>query len=446
MLRNIFFITLFLCNSHLSFSQTFISGQIRNDTTWTKAGSPYILSDLIEIAPGTTLTIEPGTEIRIGRNIEVYGCINANGTVNDTIRFTSKDGQMPCDIAFLQHTLQKINSFKYCSFNKTNVGVHDVVNLSVENCYLSESTISGGKAILFIKNNSINGGDVILNGPDSTILINNVLKKGYLAVTGNKYTAIINNNISDGNNGYGIYCKGSGIKVIQDNTVTKATIAGILLADINLDTTFHVSGNTLTNNNVGLHIRQCIGTVSNNSIYQNDIGLWYDRYSTGSDDIRIVDNCINDNKIYNFYNYAPTAYHIDKNWWGTADSVKIDSLIFDYVDDFKKGIVTFMPVLSKADSSCKKYIPSNISAENSIEQKITISPNPFTNMLIIETSNPEELLEIALYDILGKRVQTINNVKMSRIIMDTGNLSKGVYIYKVLYKNRSVQTGKVIHQ
>ena len=58
-------ITLFIIFSvGISFSQTSVSGGIYQNTTWTTAGSPYIVTGSIVVFPGKTLTIEPGCEVR----------------------------------------------------------------------------------------------------------------------------------------------------------------------------------------------------------------------------------------------------------------------------------------------------------------------------------------------------------------------------------------------
>ena len=54
------------------FADTKVSGIIDADTTWTKAASPYIVTDSIIINQGKTLTIEPGPG-GLGRKIIMNG-------------------------------------------------------------------------------------------------------------------------------------------------------------------------------------------------------------------------------------------------------------------------------------------------------------------------------------------------------------------------------------
>ena len=48
---------------------TYINSNITTDTTWTKTGSPYIVTANIAVEPGATLTIEPGVEVWIGETL-----------------------------------------------------------------------------------------------------------------------------------------------------------------------------------------------------------------------------------------------------------------------------------------------------------------------------------------------------------------------------------------
>ena len=84
-------ITIFYLLITCSFAQTTVSGDIRSNTTWTAANSPYELNGVVTVLAGVTLTIEPGVEIQAvhySHNLIVNGALVAEGTMSDSIKFT----------------------------------------------------------------------------------------------------------------------------------------------------------------------------------------------------------------------------------------------------------------------------------------------------------------------------------------------------------------------
>jgi hypothetical protein len=67
---------------------TEVTGIISSDTTWTKANNPYNLTSSITVASEVTLTIEPGTIVKLNEHqLQVNGTLIARGTSNDPINF-----------------------------------------------------------------------------------------------------------------------------------------------------------------------------------------------------------------------------------------------------------------------------------------------------------------------------------------------------------------------
>jgi hypothetical protein len=88
--RNLLLIFLF-CISFLANAQTNVSGFINANTTWTLAGSPYIVVGNALLSHGYTLTIDPGVVVKFdtGRVLQIDGELIAVGTAANRITFTS---------------------------------------------------------------------------------------------------------------------------------------------------------------------------------------------------------------------------------------------------------------------------------------------------------------------------------------------------------------------
>lgn len=84
-------ILLLLFFAPCAFSQTNVSGFINANTTWTLAGSPYIVTGNALLSQGFTLTIDPGVVVKFDSNkaLQFDGQLIAIGTVSQRIVFTS---------------------------------------------------------------------------------------------------------------------------------------------------------------------------------------------------------------------------------------------------------------------------------------------------------------------------------------------------------------------
>src|SRR4030042_3729323 len=84
---------LFLLNNAPTVQATYVEGAISQDTIWYLVDSPFILANNVNVSPGATLTIEPGTEVRFGGpfSLNIEGSIIANGTNTNMIHFTTND-------------------------------------------------------------------------------------------------------------------------------------------------------------------------------------------------------------------------------------------------------------------------------------------------------------------------------------------------------------------
>jgi hypothetical protein len=114
----------------IGYVQTNVSGGIYTNTTWTKANSPYIVTDTVVVFPGVTLTIEPGVEVRFedDKRLEIrQGKLTAIGTVNDSIIFTSNSVTPSAGIwdKIWINGGTLLSQFEFCHVKYANVGIYN---------------------------------------------------------------------------------------------------------------------------------------------------------------------------------------------------------------------------------------------------------------------------------------------------------------------------------
>ena len=88
------FITIFLILSMSFFknlqAQTQVSGHITTNTTWSNAGSPYLVTGNLYIDNGVTLTIPAGVVVKLNYQVclLVSGVLDVQGTSGSPVVFT----------------------------------------------------------------------------------------------------------------------------------------------------------------------------------------------------------------------------------------------------------------------------------------------------------------------------------------------------------------------
>jgi hypothetical protein len=194
-----------LMTARTGWAETYVYGTIDTDTIWTQAESPYIATDTVTVIEGVSLTIEPEVAVRFATNTSLicYGILNAVGTPDGTITFTSDQAT---------HTAGHWNGIKlsgagaaggqisYCDIGYAKQGLYlgNVSEIVVTNNYIHDHKGNDGAAGFNGKPGEPGYG-IYLSGSTNNIISENVISSN-----------------QGGNGGYGSWGKGGkGEKVAE---------------------------------------------------------------------------------------------------------------------------------------------------------------------------------------------------------------------------------------
>jgi len=231
----------------LSVNATYVEGHISQDTTWTLADSPYVVTKDIIVDPGVTLTIMPGVEVKFGGffTLTVEGVLSASGTLDKPITFTSNKYQpQKGDWDTIQFKSAQKSTISYSFLNyATNALSIESGNVEIQNCQISKNAQSGinatGDNQVLIKRNTIQSNQ---NG---------------ILVTGNSTGVNISDNVVYSNSQSGIYLHSYALAKAEydfDYAKANAQIHDVL-----------ISGNNVSRNQNGIYLHS--DAVANASLY-----------------------------------------------------------------------------------------------------------------------------------------------------------------------------------
>jgi hypothetical protein len=276
-------------------------GVISTDTTWDK--EIYVKGD-VEISPGATLTVMPGTVVRFAKIAEdgpgnlhktatdnfpraeliVRGKLVARGSKDRVIVFTSAAGSpKPGDWGAINFLDSKGNTLEFCEISYADTGVHGHgVQMTVKNCYFHDNGV----------------GIAYNNDPEYQT-------KSLVGVHNNRIIG----------NGGGILCGRQTQSRIGHNQITNNKLYGIFGKKA---WSSHVRFNEIRGNAKGVIL-----------------------YATPG--FRLNQNNLADNERYAVSLLEGQTYDVDarENWWGTKDRMKIKDAIYDKDEERPLGRVNF---------------------------------------------------------------------------------------------------------
>jgi hypothetical protein len=138
--------------SPLAPAATYVSGNITQDTTWTIAGSPYVMTETVTVAQGVTLTIEAGVTIMASGgtgyamlSIEEGAHLDAVGTPATPIVFTSVTDSGPGEwtsVVIVGSANIQNAHFRNSEFNLDIWGASGG-QVVLQDCLISHSSMAG---------------------------------------------------------------------------------------------------------------------------------------------------------------------------------------------------------------------------------------------------------------------------------------------------------------
>jgi hypothetical protein len=409
-LTTILLLTSIFCSVN---GQTYISGGIYSNTTWTLANSPYIVTDTIVVFPNVTLTIQPGVVVKLRKNVIIeirQAQLIAIGTSTDSITFTS-DSIAPYQGIYegiwLNKTISQGSRFKYCNFSYAYNAI-----LVDRNSYATDSTI-----IFHCKFDSNHFGIYYHLGynifVDHCVFSNNQIALS--AYSGGACSISVNNSRII-NNQYGFYPMFNSI--LENSIIEYNTLYGIVPQQYD---SIHFSYN-----GTGIWTYyDSYSQINNNIIENNTVGFLIQSNEAGGD--YIFCNTICNNTQYNL-KYAlsfNSNLHIPNNYWCSIDSSTITNGIYDGYDNINLGLVYFTPFLTEP-CSLITAVPYNAN----IFSPFIIFPNPASNYLTVKLTTNFTTSEIKIFNILGEsEYNSLTKNQMTDI--DISALTNGIHFIQV---------------
>ncbi len=320
----------FLYNAVLPAEATYVEGLILQDTVWTLVDSPFVLSNNVTVAPGVTLTLEPGVEVRFGPDFSlvVEGRIVADGTEDRMIRFTSNDlapSEGDWGTILFDETQQSSMSHCIVEYGTSGITLEDGALIFQNNFVRFNSqngtTIKNGSIIITnceVSNNTMNGINII--GGNDVLIQNNIVNSNGngLLLTGTLTGAIhIVQNYIGFNTKAGIELAATEYaNTVITNNYVSANDKGFLVSS---EIRTYITRNYVTNNTVGISYEMGNDHEAHfNDIYGNELGM------DVSTDAFV-------NATYNYWGHRTGPRHDSLNPYGKGNPVGGKGVDLDFI-------------------------------------------------------------------------------------------------------------------
>ena len=400
--------------------QTNVSGGIFNNTTWTKANSPYIVSGDIAVFPQKTLTIEPGVTVKVNDDVKIIirGLLMAKGTANDSILFMSNSSSP---------ARAKWKGFQIENDLGGRVEVEYFKGSHAD--YFFETTANSSGEVLNISHSELSENKFGIWGTDfssfSMEITNSYFYDHERAITFCQNAVIDSCIFEKGEEGI----HSGGIFPIN---VSNTEFSGFTESTTRTSGTY--TNCKFYNNSTGLKLWPSMNLIDC-EIFNNTVGivLFYPNDPIG---FVINNTCLYSNSQYHVlheYNYNVDFSGIK---WKESDSAAIANKIYDAYDDVNLGIVDF-----SASNQC-----NSLGLESGLGDNLALKiyPNPFYNHTVLETAKDYDKLKVTLYNMHGQVVKQMTNLSGQTFTLDRANLPSGTYLIHLRDKRENLLVKKIL--
>lgn len=364
-------------------SQTNVGGVIDSHAVWTKANSPYLVTNPILVSQGVTLTIEPGANVGFesGSYIRVDGELVAEGTESDTITFSLNRAEIRFEGTAVDYDSASNTGcrIKYAVFensitisnrpDQVSAETNGQVSILISHSVFKNVEImlygKGGKDIpekTVFEDNEVMGGDIMVWGDDhggdegsNTIVRRNQFENIHLAAYCGDFYSNSFHNCDDLFFEMGYRDRYS----IRNNYFDTQVIL--------LSPRFEFHHNTSVVNDEQDRYVNILGDFSHNDLWRNCqnnnlVGTTKFRYRT---------------EIYaNEWDYEASG-----NYWGTSSLDSANAMVYDFDQDFNLEDINIEPILTSPVTEAPAFIRELTSSSPD-----TVDSGPVT--LVIQFSKP----------------------------------------------------------
>jgi len=436
-------------------SSTDVSGYITTNTTWTLAGSPYVVTADVVVVPNVFLTIEPGVVVKFanGTNLIIDGVLIAQGNSTHIIMFTSNaTTPSPGDwggIRFRDSSIDYASiiewvtctyssegiSFKDSSQNllrvnitKNSYGIYfdsGVLTVSISDSNIYDNAyglLSGGYWGLMGSTFLVSNSNVFSNtygfygAPHSSFLISNskIYFNSYGLGGGGGSWSINNSEIHD--NTYGMGQEGDGSSYAVYNSAVYNNVYGVYIYGAYA---YYGSASVLNcsifNNAYGIYGYGAYGslTISKSSIFNNShLGVsapgplsikFSSITSNGGNGIEaskggyVHYSNIHGNTLYDVKLTSADNLNATYNWWGTTNATEIEQHIYDYFDDYNLGMVYYQPFLDTSVAIPPVAHDVAITSLTAYPTNITAGESVYINASVANEGDFYETFNVTIY-------------------------------------------------